>query len=59
VQRIREEFEELPGLRLTPGEASRFWQLDEPTCELVFEELAVKGFLARGVDRRFEMYTQV
>jgi hypothetical protein len=56
VQRIREEFEETPGLRLNGLEASRFWGLDETTCELVLAELAVDGFLAQGVDRRFQVY---
>jgi hypothetical protein len=32
AQRIREEFEEAPGLRITVIEASRFWGLDEETC---------------------------
>lgn len=56
VQRLREEFEETPGLRLTVREASRFWALDELTCALVMTELADQGFLARGVDNRFQMY---
>ena len=59
VQRIREEFEEAPGLRLTVPEASRFWGLDEATCELVLSELAVDGFLARGSDKRFQVYVHV
>jgi hypothetical protein len=56
VQRLREEFEDTPGLRLTVDEASRFWALDELTCELVLTELAIQGFLARGVDDRFQIY---
>jgi hypothetical protein len=56
VQRIREEFEDIPGLRLTTVEASRFWALDEQMCEQVLEELAVSGFLAQGADHRFQMY---
>jgi len=56
VQRIREEFEDIPGLRLTTDEASRFWALDERTCEQVLEELATTGFLAEGADHRFQMY---
>jgi hypothetical protein len=56
VQRIREEFEETPGLRLTVGEASRFWGLDRGTCELVLLQLALDGFLAEGRDRRFQVY---
>jgi DNA-binding IclR family transcriptional regulator len=54
VQRIREEFEEMPGLRLTLDEASRFLALDESTCRRIFSELSHEGFLARGVDDRFQ-----
>jgi len=56
VQRLREEFEETPGLRLTVREASRFWALDEVTCARVLNELAIQGVLARSVDGRFQMY---
>ena len=59
VQRIREEFEETPGLRLTVREASRFWGLDEVTCSWVLTELAAAGFLAEGMDRRFQVYVSV
>ena len=59
VQWIREEFEEIPGLRLTAREASRFWAMDEPTCELALAELALQGFLAQGVDNRFQVYAEV
>jgi hypothetical protein len=53
VQRLREEFEETPGLCLTVREASRFWALDEVTCGCVLTDLTAQGFLARGVDGRF------
>jgi hypothetical protein len=53
VQRIREEFEEAPGLRVTVKEASRFWALDEETCGQVLEQLFAAGFLARGGDGRY------
>ena len=53
ARRIREEFEEVPGLRITVGEAARFWGLDETTCEQVLERLLADGFLARGVDERY------
>jgi Fic family protein len=56
VQRLREEFEEIPGLRLTVREASRFWALDEVTCGRVLADLMAQGFLARNVDGRFELY---
>jgi hypothetical protein len=53
TQRIREEFEESPGLRVTIDEGARFWGLDENVCELVLSELVVNGFLARGNDQRY------
>ncbi len=45
--RIRGEFLEMPGLRLTPQQASRLWALDRATSELVLDRLAAAGFLAR------------
>jgi hypothetical protein len=53
VQRIREEFEEAPGLRITVSEGSRFWGLDEGTCDQVLGRLLATGFLAKGVDERY------
>ena len=53
VQRIREEFEEAPGLCVTVSEASQFWALDERTCEQVLAQLLATGFLALGSDGRF------
>jgi DNA-binding IclR family transcriptional regulator len=53
TQRIREEFDEAPGLRVTVSEAARFWGLDEPTCEQVLAHLFASGFLSRGSDRRY------
>jgi hypothetical protein len=53
VQIIREEFEEAPGLKVTVGEAARFFGLDRPTCERVLTELLQAGFLALGVDARY------
>jgi hypothetical protein len=50
---IREEFEETPGLRITVSEASRFWGLDDTTCEEVLARLLAAGFLVRGVDERY------
>jgi hypothetical protein len=53
VQRIREEFEDAPNLRMTVSEAARFWALDFRTCERVLAELLRMGFLARGPDERY------
>ena len=32
ARRVREEFREMPGLRLTPAQATRLWGLEQPTC---------------------------
>jgi hypothetical protein len=57
TQRIREEFEDLPGLTLTASEAAQFWDLDEMTCELVMGRLYAAGFLVRDQARRYRQWT--
>ena len=37
----------MPGLRLTPAQACRLWQLDLATCEELFDHLLREGFLSR------------
>ena len=53
VQRIREEFEEAPGLRISVREAARFWGLDETTCGQVLHQLVAARFLALSGDGRY------
>ena len=45
IARIRGEYSEMPGLRLTVAQACRLWQIDGPTCESVFEQLVREAFL--------------
>jgi hypothetical protein len=45
VGRIRSEFLEMPGLRLTVMQASRLWGLDEDNCKRVIEVLVNSSFL--------------
>jgi hypothetical protein len=52
--RIRAEYSEMPGLRLTVEQASRFLGLDTRTCEEVFRELERDGFLSRCPDGRYQ-----
>jgi hypothetical protein len=47
LQRICSEYLEMPGLRLTVKQASRFWGLDQHTCVRSLEYLVQAGFLAR------------
>jgi hypothetical protein len=45
VGRIRSEFLEMPGLRLTVTQASRLWGLDENSCRRVIDVLIGTSFL--------------
>jgi hypothetical protein len=45
VGRIRAEFLEMPGLRLTVAQASRLWGLDEGACRHVIDLLIDSSFL--------------
>jgi len=45
VRRIREEFREMPGLRLTPAQATRLWGLEQDTCSAVIDRLVATAFL--------------
>jgi hypothetical protein len=45
VDRIREEFREMPGLRLTPAQATRLWGLEEDTCAAVIDRLVATAYL--------------
>ncbi len=53
LQRIRGEYLEMPGLRLTTEQARRLWSLDLDTCESLLEELVEAKFLRRSGDGRY------
>ena len=53
VERIRAEYIEQPGLRLTEAQASRLWRLDEPTTRYALHELTGASFLQRSEDGRY------
>lgn len=53
VWRVRGEFLEMPGLRLTPQQARRLWLLDEHACDAVLGALVKSRFLARTRDGAF------
>ena len=50
LHRIRSEFLEMPGLKLTVPQALRLWGVDQPTCEAVIEKLTQANFLMRTRD---------
>jgi Fic family protein len=45
--RVKSEFLEMPGLRLTLRQAERLWGLDQSTCEALIETLTEARFLQR------------
>jgi hypothetical protein len=45
VGRVREEFREMPGLRLTPAQAMRLWGLELHTCRAVIDQLVASAYL--------------
>jgi hypothetical protein len=51
VARVREEFLEMPGLRLTLAQAARLWGLERDTCQAVIDSLIASAFL-RWTDGR-------
>jgi hypothetical protein len=45
VARVRGEYREMPGLRLTFAQACRLWQVDARTCKTLLEQLVQEAFL--------------
>jgi hypothetical protein len=50
LDRIRGEFREMPGLRVTLPQAQRLWQLEAADCEAALHALVHEGFLGVTVD---------
>jgi DNA-binding MarR family transcriptional regulator len=48
VRRVRSEFNEMPGLRLTPAQAARLLGLDQTACQRVIDALVRVDFLRRA-----------
>jgi hypothetical protein len=55
LARIRSEFREMPGLRLTLIQARRLFALDVVTCAAALAALEAAGFLTRTRDGAFMM----
>jgi hypothetical protein len=53
VRRIRGEFLEMPGLRLTSDQARRLWRLDETACQAILGALVDARFLSKTRDGAF------
>jgi hypothetical protein len=53
MTRVRGEYREMPGMRLTVDQAMRLWTLDRDTCSRVLSSLVAAHFLERDRDGRF------
>ena len=53
ISRIRGEYLEMPGLRLTLAQAARFWSLDQRTCARVLDALVAMRFLRLTPEGRY------
>jgi hypothetical protein len=53
IRRVRAEFLEMPGLKLTIPQAQRLWGVDRPTCEALIDELTASRFLSKTRDGAF------
>ncbi len=47
AERVRAEFREMPGLRLTTAQAMRLWGLELETCKRVIDTLVAAAYLRR------------
>jgi DNA-binding IclR family transcriptional regulator len=54
LHRVRGEFGEMPGMRLTTEQAMRLWSLDRSTCEGLLGELVAIHFLERDAFGRYK-----
>jgi hypothetical protein len=50
IRRVRGEYLEMPGLRLTQKQAQRLWGLDSTACTQVLDALTEAHFLCRKAD---------
>lgn len=55
VSRIRSEFREMPGLRLSLKQAMRLWSVDRATCVDVLTELRSARFLEVDPNGRYRL----
>jgi len=55
LDRIRGEYREMPGLRLSRDQAQRLWGMDPLTCEALLDALVTSHFLYRTHDGAFAM----
>jgi hypothetical protein len=58
AERIRAEYLEMPGLRLTPAQVQRLCGVDGTVCKLVLDTLVDARFLCMKPDGHFARLTE-
>jgi hypothetical protein len=58
LHRIRGEYTEMPGLRVTQAQAQRLWGLDEVACRVALDSLVAAGFLRRTDSGQYARLTE-
>jgi len=53
LQRVREEYREMPNLRLTPSQATRLFGVEPSQCAALLDALVDEHFLTRTADGLF------
>jgi len=53
LRRVRGEYIEMPGLRLTTAQAQRLWGLDRAACDALLGALVDAKFLSKTRDGAF------
>jgi len=53
LRRVRGEYREMPGMRLTVDQAMRLWMLDRHNCVKVLDSLVAAHFLERDGNGRY------
>ena len=56
LQRIRGEFEEMPGMCLTRPQAARLFGLTPAVCDRIFAELVRESVLYRAADDLYRLH---
>ena len=54
LDRIRDEFYELPAMHVTFEQAVRLWSVDPHVCRAALDRLVQAGFLIRDVSGRYQ-----
>jgi hypothetical protein len=55
LRRVKGEYLEMPGLRLTPAQAQRLWGLDRESCQALLGALVDARFLCQTRDGAFSL----